>query len=177
MFVEVEAVADDEVVLDREADVVDLDVDLAARRLRQQARRPQAARATSPEDALQIRQRQAGIDDVLDDDDVAVLQAAVDVFQHPHFARRGGAAGIARHGDEVEGAGAGQRSHQIGQEEHRSFEHADEVELGVGRVAANLDGKLGDAGLKMVGGEQRCDRGRHRRPSVAQPLAAPRRSR
>ena len=43
----VEPVADDEVVLDREADVLDRHVDLAARRLAQQARGPQrcAARA------------------------------------------------------------------------------------------------------------------------------------
>ena len=41
----VEPVADDELVLDREADVLDLHVDLAARRLAQQAGRPQACAA------------------------------------------------------------------------------------------------------------------------------------
>ena len=44
----VEAVADDELVLDREADVVDLDVDLPPRRLAQETRRAQRLRARAP---------------------------------------------------------------------------------------------------------------------------------
>ena len=70
----VEAVADDETILDREADVLDRDVDHAPRRLAQQARRPQRLRRARPQDVLQVRQRQPGVDDVLDDDDVAALE-------------------------------------------------------------------------------------------------------
>ena len=50
----VEAVADDEAILDREADVLDLHVDLAARRLAEQARRAQRLRAAGAQDVLQV---------------------------------------------------------------------------------------------------------------------------
>ncbi len=88
----VEAVADDELILDREADVFDLDVDLAARWLAQQARRAQRLRVAGAEDLLQIVQGQPGVDDVLDDDDVAALETVVEILDQPNLAGRGRAA-------------------------------------------------------------------------------------
>ena len=70
----VEPVANHEPILDREADVLDRDVDLPSRRLAEQTRRPQRLRRPGPQDILQVDQRQPGIDDVLDDDDVAALR-------------------------------------------------------------------------------------------------------
>src|SRR5262245_49837682 len=67
----VEAVPDDEVILDREPDVVHLDLDFPARRLAEQARRLQRLRRACLQQVLQVMQRQAGVDDVLDENDVA----------------------------------------------------------------------------------------------------------
>ena len=70
----VETVSDDESVLDLESDVFDLDVDLAAAGLAQQAGGSQRFRIAGAQNVLQIMQRQARIDDVFDDNDVAALK-------------------------------------------------------------------------------------------------------
>ena len=88
----VEPVAHDEAIFDGEADVIHLHFDLPPRRLAQQTRRPQRLRIARAEDLLQVVQRQAGIDDVLDDDDVAAFEAVIEVLDQAHFARRGRAA-------------------------------------------------------------------------------------
>ena len=66
----VEAVADDELVRDVEADVADRHVDLGGLGLAQQRADLDRGRAARPEVAQQPGQRQAGVDDVLDDEDV-----------------------------------------------------------------------------------------------------------
>src|SRR5262245_25042699 len=69
----VEAVADNEMIFDRESNVFNRHVDLSPRRLAQQTGGAKRLRRPCPQNLLQIRQRQAGIDDVLDDDDVTAL--------------------------------------------------------------------------------------------------------
>src|SRR6266478_5377404 len=73
LFRVVEAVADDEAIFDCEADVFDLHVDLAPRRLAEEARRAKRFRVAAAQNVLEIMQRQTGVDDVFDDDDVAAL--------------------------------------------------------------------------------------------------------
>ena len=63
-----------------------LHVDLAARRLAQQARGPQRRGSAGAEDVLQVGERQAGVDDVLDDHHVLAVERRVEVLQQPHFA-------------------------------------------------------------------------------------------
>ena len=41
----------------------------------------QAARRTGTKDVLQVGERQAGVDDVLDDDDVAPLDPRIEILQ------------------------------------------------------------------------------------------------
>jgi len=77
----VEAVADDEAIRDGEADIFHLDVDLPARRLAEKACRAQRLRVATAQDILQVVERQAGVDDVLDDHDVAAVERRVEVFQ------------------------------------------------------------------------------------------------
>ena len=72
----VEAVSDDELVLDLESDIFNGDVDLAPARLAQQAGRAKRLRVARAEDILEIAERQARIDDVFDDNDVAALERA-----------------------------------------------------------------------------------------------------
>ena len=76
----VEAVSDDELVLDLESDIFDGHIDLAAAWLAQQTGGSQRFRLAGAQDVLQIMQRQACIDDVFDDNDVAALQRRVEVF-------------------------------------------------------------------------------------------------
>ena len=82
----VETVADHEPVLDREADVVHLHVDLAAARFAQQAGGAQRAGTAGQQDFLQVMQGQAGVDDVFDDDHVAAFDADVEILREAHLA-------------------------------------------------------------------------------------------
>ena len=41
------------------------------------------------QDVLQVGERQAGVDDVFDDEDVAAVERGVEVLQQPHFAGTG----------------------------------------------------------------------------------------
>src|SRR5437763_7449326 len=87
---EVEAVPDHELVRDLEAGVADADVDLAAGRLRQERADLQRGRVARLEHPHQVRQRQAGIDDVLDDQHVAALDVDVEILEDPDDAGRVG---------------------------------------------------------------------------------------
>src|SRR5438034_9687787 len=78
---EVEAVADHEAVRNLEADVAHGDVDLAARGLRHQRADLEACRLAGFEVPHQVGQGQAGVDDVLNDEDVAGLDVDVEVLQ------------------------------------------------------------------------------------------------
>src|SRR3954469_18064895 len=59
----IESVPDDELVFDREADVLDLDVDFPARGLAQQAGGAEGPRGARTQDVLQIGERQPGVHD------------------------------------------------------------------------------------------------------------------
>ena len=145
----VQAVADDEAVLDREADVFHLDVDLPARRFAEQARRPQRPRSARAEDVLQVFQREAGVDDVLDDDDVAALERRVEILEEPHLAGAARPFGVARRREKVERHLAGHVAYEIGQEDERALQDGNQVEA-VREVAADVAGELGDALLNLV---------------------------
>ena len=81
------------------------------------------------EDLLQVGERQAGVDDVLDDDDVAAVEGEVEVLDHLHFAGRGRALGVARDGHEVERDVAGDVPGEVGEEDERPFEDRDDVQV------------------------------------------------
>ena len=84
----VEAVADDELVRDREADVVDRDLDEPPGRLVEQRADAQRARVLAAQVADQVVEGEAGVDDVLDDEDVASVDARREVLEDPDQARR-----------------------------------------------------------------------------------------
>src|SRR6185436_7292612 len=90
----IESVAHDEVVLDREADVFHRHLNPAPRRLAQQTRRPQRLGVAHAEDVVQVVQRQAGVDDVFDDNDVASVERQIEVFRQLDLTGRRGALGI-----------------------------------------------------------------------------------
>src|SRR6266567_7147229 len=70
---EIEPVPDHELVRDLEARIADGDVDLPPRRLRQQGADLERSRVARLEVPDQVREREARVDDVLDDEDVPAL--------------------------------------------------------------------------------------------------------
>ena len=77
---DIEAVAHDEVGRDGEADVAQGDLDALLALLDQQGADVEALRLAGLEVAAQIVQRQAAVDDVLDDEDAAALELGVEVL-------------------------------------------------------------------------------------------------
>src|SRR5438270_11324057 len=76
----VEAVADHELVRDLKARVAHRDVDLPPLRLGHQGTNLQGGGRAGLERADEIGERQAGIDDVLDDEDVPSLDVDVEIL-------------------------------------------------------------------------------------------------
>ena len=96
-LVEPEPVAGEQLVGHGEADVVERDVvDEPAVRPVEQRHRREARGLALGERAGEEGERQAGVDDVLDEDDVASGDRAVEVLQQPDAASRAAAAVAAR---------------------------------------------------------------------------------
>src|SRR5687768_4283205 len=145
----VEAVPHHKLVLDGEADVFNGHVDFPPRRLAEQAGGAESSRRARPQDVLQVGECQAGIDDVLDDDDVAAFETGVEVLQQLHLSGRLGARAVAGYRDEVHRRVAFQRAREIGKKHERALEDAYQVNA-VGMIAADFGGKAADAFLDLV---------------------------
>src|SRR5688572_9409140 len=89
--VPVHPVPDDEDVRDREVDVVDVDLRLAALDLVHQHAHAQAAGVAGLQRPLEVAQGEARVGDVLDDDHRAPLDGGGQVELEPDDARRAGA--------------------------------------------------------------------------------------
>ena len=124
------------------------------------------ARAAAAKDVLQVVQREPGIHDVLDDDDVTAFEAGVHVLDQPHFARRVRARAVARHRDEVQRHAILEGSHQVGQEHEGALQDAHEMDIIVREGRAKLGGHLANAGGQRALVDQ-DGRRRHRERSVA----------
>ena len=87
-------------------------------------------------------ERQARVDDVLDEQHVAVLDRGVEVLEDADDARGVGRRAVARDRHEVDLAGDLELAHQVGDEEHGALEDADDQELAALVVAADLGAEL-----------------------------------
>src|SRR6266568_2228812 len=145
---EVEAVADHELVRDLEADPADVDVDLPPRGLGHQSRHLERGRLTRLEVPDQVRERQARVDDVLDDEHVAALDVDVEILEDAHDTRAVGGRAVARDGHEVDLARDGQVPHQVGHEEDGALEHADEQRVATVVESGDLLTQLRDPRLQ-----------------------------
>jgi hypothetical protein len=154
-LVQVEAVADEELVGDDEADVAHRQVvdeppvgpveqrDGGDRRGLAQLERPP-----------QVVEREPGVDHVLDDEDVAVADVEVEVFEdadlvvtaHPRAA-------VAGKLDEVEAVHDRKRAREVGEEDEARLQRADEQRLEALVVVRDLGTQLVDAGGDLDGGE------------------------
>jgi len=145
----IQTVADDETVLDREADVIDLDGHLSPRGLVQEACGRQRSRIPRAQDVLQIEQRLPAIHDILHDDDVPPFDRHVQIADQADLARRRSALRVACEGNEIERQVTWHLPDQVRQEYEGSFEHRHQVES-VGEVAPQFPRELGDALLNLV---------------------------
>ena len=93
------------------------------------------ARTTRRELRREIRERQPGVDDVLDDHDIAPADVDLHVLGDAHAPRIGREA---RDRDEVDlDRHVGDRAREIGEEQQRALEHADEHDT-VGMIGRDL---------------------------------------
>src|SRR6185312_5834776 len=113
----VDAVADDELVRDLEADPTRLHVDLAPRRLVEQGADLDAAGVAGGEDVEHVPQGAAGVDDVLDHQQVAALDLAAQVLEDANFTAGFGGVAVGRYLEEVDLDRQIQLAHQIGDED------------------------------------------------------------
>jgi hypothetical protein len=140
-LLEVEAVADEQLVRHGETDVAHGQVvDETPVRAVEQRHDRERSRRTKGEGAAQVPQREAGVDDVLDDEDVAARELDVEVLQeaNPCVAAEVAIAAVARELDEVEVVEDGQRPGEIGDEDEARLQRADEEGLRVRVVARDL---------------------------------------
>jgi hypothetical protein len=155
-LVEVEAVADEELVRDDEADVADGQVvDEAAVRPVEQGDDGERARLAQRERLAEEAQRQSRVDDVLDQQDVAAADLGVQVLQEPDPARaarlRLGA--VAGELDEVERVRDRDRAREVGDEDERRLQRRDEQRLAAGVVPRDLASELADTRRDLGSGE------------------------
>ena len=109
----VEPVADHEFVLDVEALEIRFDGHNAARVFIEQRADLDRRGLSRIEHAYQVRERVARIDDILDDDDVAPLDLAVEVFDQLDFARGFGSRAVGRDGHKIHFDGNAHRAKKV----------------------------------------------------------------
>jgi hypothetical protein len=155
-LLEVEAVPDEELVRHREADVPHRQVvhETAIRSVEERRRR-ERGRVPELQRAHEVVERQARVDHVLDDDDVAALDLAVQVLEEadPAVPAGLGVRPVAGELDEVERVRGGDAPRQVREEDVARLERRDEQRLPVGVVARDLGTELADARRELLRGE------------------------
>jgi phosphatidylglycerol:prolipoprotein diacylglycerol transferase len=139
----VHAVADDELVGDLEGYVVGFDGDEATFRLVEAGSNLEGGWLVLEHEAAQVREGEAGVKDVFDDDDVLSLDGVVDVLDEFDGTRGDTGAAVAGDGDKVKGVVDGDGAGEVGKEDGCAFEDPDEDDwLAVG-LAGVVGGNLG----------------------------------
>ena len=150
---QVEAVADEEVVRCGEADVAHRQVvDESPVRPVEQRHGGKRGRPPKLERVAQVVQRQARVDDVLDEDDVSILQRLVEVLEQAD-APSVTAAVVGGKLQEVEPVDDRQRPRQVREEYETCLERGDEQRLAAAILARESVAELADARGDLPGGE------------------------
>jgi hypothetical protein len=151
---QVEPVADEEVVGHGEADVAERDVvDEPPVGPVQQRAGCDLARPAQGERLDQVVERQPGVDHVLDDEDVTPRDRVVEILDQANLGLAAEGAVIPCQDDEVESVGDLDRSREVGQEDERPLEDGDEDGLAAGVIGRDLRAQLFDPCLDLVTGE------------------------
>ena len=109
-------------------------------------------------ESAQVAEGEAGVQDVLDQDDVAALDGVVDVLDELDCAGGDAGAAVAGDGDEVECVVDRDGAREIGEEDGRALEHADQNDGQAGLLVLVVGGDLAahysDAFGDLGGGEE-----------------------
>jgi hypothetical protein len=155
-LIQIEAVADEQLVGDREADVAHRKVfhEPAVGAVEQRDGGERAGRAKG-ERLAQVVEREARVDHVLDDHDVPAGDLRVEVLEEPDagVAALVGAGGVARQLEEVEPVGNAKGARKIRDEDDARLEWRDEQRLAPLVIAPELTPKLADARVQLLARE------------------------
>src|SRR5579863_6182204 len=153
--VQVEAVADDEAVLDGETKVVDRHGHARAGRLVQERAYPHARRASRAQEVDQVRHRQAGVDDVLDEKDVLVFDGSHEILCDLDDAGGLRPLAVRPHPEKIDPERQVDGSREIRGEHEAPFQHTDQDEVTTGVVPGDLFAELTDPSGDLHAGEHR----------------------
>jgi hypothetical protein len=152
---QVEAVTDEELVRHREPDVPDRQVlDEAAVRAVEERDRGERAGRAELERPAEVVERQPGVDDVFDDQDVAPLDRDVEVLEE--LDRRAAArlvGAVAGQLDEVDVVDDRELPAEVDEEDDARLQRRDEEGFPAGVVLSDLGAELADPGRDLGGGE------------------------
>jgi hypothetical protein len=99
-------------------------------------------------------ERQASVDDVLHDQDVAALDRRIEVLQEADRGRAAGLVGrVAGQLDEVDMVQDRNRAGEVGEEDEARLQRRDEERLPALVVGGDLGAELGDPGCDLLGRE------------------------
>jgi hypothetical protein len=155
-LVEVEAVADEVLVGNGEADVAHCEIlHQSPVRTVEERRRGEGARIPEEQRLAQVVEREAGVDDVLDDEHVASIDPGVEILQEPHAGRLRAAriAVVGGEFDEVQVVQDRRRAREVGEEDEARLERRDEEGLEAVVVRRNLGSELRDPASNLVPAE------------------------
>ena len=157
----VEPVADHPVRRDGEAHVAQAGPVHGRDRLPgQQRAHLEAGRVAGGQHPAQVGEREPGVHDVLDEQDVAILELDVEVFHDAHDAGGAGRGTVRGHGHEVDLVVDRDGPDEIAQEHERAFEHGHEERDPAAVVRADGFAQLTDALVQFGGGQQHLARPR-----------------
>jgi hypothetical protein len=155
-LVEIEAVPDEELVRDREAHVADREVvdEPPVRPVEERDDRERGGLAEL-ERAADVVEGEAGVDHVLDDQDVAPLDLRVEVLEQadPRVPAGARARAVAGELDEVDRVRDAEGAREVAREDDARLQRRDEERLATGIVVRQLARELGDARRQLAGGE------------------------
>ena len=97
------------------------------------------------EELAQVGEREAGVENVFDDEHVLALDGLIEILDELDGARGALALAVAGNGDEVEGRVGLDGARKVDEEKRGAFEHADHDQLFAVQVAGDLRAHLGDA--------------------------------
>jgi hypothetical protein len=150
---DVEPITDEQLIRDGEADVPDRQIlDEAAIGAVEQRDDGQRRRLPQAERLGEVVQREAGVDDVLDDQDVAVRDLRVEILEQadPRVAAGVRVGAVAGQLEEVDRVRDRDRTREVGDEDEARLERGDEQRLAIGVVARDLTAELADARRELL---------------------------
>src|SRR5690625_4453491 len=141
----IESVAEDELVGNGKADVVEIEVDFGGVGFMEERDAGERCRVLVPHSLEHVFHRQARVDDVFHDDHMAAFDAGVDFLELSHLAAGDFGGAVGGELEEVDLAIDIDVAHEVGHEDERTVEHTDEDGLLAVIVGGDLLPELGDA--------------------------------